>query len=95
MGLALALSCGQQKESGSQNAVISADPSAKPAMAVEKNDELEKLAENKSDPVCKMPVTAGVSDTLSYDGHVIGFCSPECREEFAKSPKDFALEFKK
>ena len=45
------------------------------------------LVDNKKDPTCGMPVTAGISDTAHYDGHVLGFCSSECKNEFLKNPK--------
>lgn len=45
------------------------------------------LVDNKKDPACGMPVTAGISDTAHYDGHVLGFCSKECKEAFLKNPK--------
>lgn len=43
--------------------------------------------DNKKDPSCGMPVTAGVSDTAHYETKVIGFCSTECKNEFLKNPK--------
>ena len=45
------------------------------------------LVNNKKDPTCGMPVTAGIADTAHYDGHVLGFCSAECKAEFLKNPK--------
>jgi YHS domain-containing protein len=45
------------------------------------------LVQNKKDPTCGMPVTAGISDTAHYDNKVLGFCSPGCKEEFLKNPK--------
>jgi YHS domain-containing protein len=42
---------------------------------------------NKKDPTCGMPVSAGISDTAHYDNKVIGFCSTECKNEFLKNPK--------
>ncbi len=45
------------------------------------------LVDNKKDPTCGMPVTAGISDTAHYDNHVLGFCSTECKDEFLKNPK--------
>jgi YHS domain-containing protein len=55
------------------------------SMAVKTID--PSLVDNKKDPTCGMPVSAGVSDTAHYDNHVIGFCSSECKAEFAKDPK--------
>ena len=45
------------------------------------------LVNNKKDPTCGMPVTAGIGDTTHYEGHVLGFCSAECKAEFLKNPK--------
>jgi YHS domain-containing protein len=55
------------------------------------------LVDNKKDPSCGMPVSAGVSDTLHFKNKVLGFCSTECKESFMKdAEKSFAsVEFKK
>ena len=45
------------------------------------------LVDNKKDPTCGMPVTAGISDTAHYDNNVLGFCAAGCKEEFLKNPK--------
>ena len=45
------------------------------------------LVDNKKDPTCGMPVTAGISDTAHYDNKVLGFCASGCKEEFLKNPK--------
>ena len=45
------------------------------------------IVDNKKDPTCGMPVTAGISDTAHYDNKVLGFCSAGCKEEFLKNPK--------
>ena len=45
------------------------------------------LVNNKKDPSCGMPVTAGISDTAHYDNKVLGFCSTGCKDEFLKNPK--------
>lgn len=42
------------------------------------------VVDNKKDPSCGMPVTAGISDTLHYNNKVLGFCSAECKADFAK-----------
>jgi YHS domain-containing protein len=44
------------------------------------------MVDNKKDPSCGMPVTAGIGDTVHYQGKVIGFCSKECKDEFLKDP---------
>ena len=46
-----------------------------------------KILDNKKDPTCGMPVTAGISDTAHYKNKVIGFCSTECKAEFLKNPE--------
>ncbi|MBV9986211.1 MAG: YHS domain-containing protein [Chitinophagaceae bacterium] len=45
------------------------------------------LVDNRKDPSCGMPVTAGILDTAHYKGHVLGFCSKECKAAFEKSPE--------
>jgi len=42
------------------------------------------IVDNKKDPTCGMPVTAGISDTMHYNNKVLGFCASECKAEFAK-----------
>jgi YHS domain-containing protein len=44
------------------------------------------LVNNKKDPTCGMPTSAGISDTAHYENKVIGFCSSECKTEFLKNP---------
>jgi YHS domain-containing protein len=45
------------------------------------------LVDNRKDPSCGMPVTAGIHDTAHYKGNVLGFCSKECKEGFQKNPE--------
>jgi YHS domain-containing protein len=44
------------------------------------------LVNNKKDPSCGMPVSAGISDTAHYKDKVLGFCSKECKDSFKKNP---------
>jgi YHS domain-containing protein len=44
------------------------------------------LVNNKKDPSCGMPVTAGIADTAHYKDKVLGFCGTECKNEFKKNP---------
>ena len=44
------------------------------------------LVDNKKDPSCGMPVTAGITDTAHYKDKVLGFCSKECKDAFLKNP---------
>ena len=46
-----------------------------------------EMVDNKKDPTCGMPVSAGISDTAHYKDKVIGFCSAECKDEFKKAPE--------
>jgi YHS domain-containing protein len=48
------------------------------------------MVDNKKDPNCGMPVTAGIADTVHYKGKVYGFCSDECRDAFLKNPEALA-----
>ena len=45
------------------------------------------LVDNKKDPSCGMPVTAGITDTAHYKDKVLGFCSKECKDAFLKNPE--------
>jgi YHS domain-containing protein len=54
--------------------------------STEKNYDIA-LVNNKKDPSCGMPVTAGISDTAHYKNYVLGFCSTECKNEFLKNPE--------
>ena len=74
------------------------DTTAKIAMDTMSTKTYEvSLVDNKKDPTCGMPVTAGISDTTHYDKHVIGFCSTACKDEFLRNPKGglAAAELKK
>lgn len=44
---------------------------------------------NELDPVCEMPISKHLKDTLTYDGKLYGFCSSNCKEEFKANPKNF------
>lgn len=46
---------------------------------------------SKTDFICGMPVSAGVSDTTHYKDGVYGFCSPECKAEFDKNPAAYIV----
>ena len=38
------------------------------------------------DPVCKMKVKEGVTDTVHYGGKLYGFCGESCKESFQENP---------
>jgi YHS domain-containing protein len=44
-----------------------------------------QTVDNKKDPVCGMPASAGIEDTIHYKDKAIGFCSDECRDQFLKN----------
>ena len=48
----------------------------------------------KKDPVCGMPISAGLTDTSHYKNGVYGFCSAECKDEFIKSPAGYVAAIK-
>jgi len=48
------------------------------------------MVDNKKDPNCGMPVTAGIEDTVHYKDKVYGFCSEECKDAFLKNPDGLA-----
>ncbi|MFZ1527431.1 MAG: YHS domain-containing protein [Ferruginibacter sp.] len=50
------------------------------------------MVSNKKDPICGMPVTAGISDTTHYENKAYGFCSAECKDEFKKTPLAYMKE---
>jgi YHS domain-containing protein len=85
MASLLILSCGQTNDKANAasvdtNQVATMDTAAEKTYAV-------SLVNNKKDPTCGMPVTAGISDTTHYENLVLGFCSTECKNEFLKNPK--------
>ena len=79
------LSCGQPNDktntaSADTAQVAIMDTTAEKTYAI-------SLVNNKKDPTCGMPVTAGISDTAHYEKNVLGFCSVECKNEFLKNLK--------
>lgn len=36
------------------------------------------------DPVCQMPLSAGIADTAIIDGKTYGFCATECKDTYVK-----------
>lgn len=59
-------------------------------MSVTKTDSVKftaAMVDNKRDPSCGMPVSAGIGDTAHYKNLVLGFCSKECKDEFLKNPE--------
>ena len=81
----LACSCNQQPKAAAafHSPAYSASDTAKPKFT-------RDMVDNLKDPSCGMPLTAGIDDTLNYNGKVYGFCSDECRDEFKKNPAQLA-----
>lgn len=52
------------------------------------------MVDNKKDPSCGMPLTAGLEDTAHYKGKVYGFCSKECKNEFLARPDAYIAKMK-
>jgi YHS domain-containing protein len=46
----------------------------------------QAMVDNKKDPSCGMPLSAGIGDTVYYKGKLYGFCSDECKQLFLKNP---------
>jgi YHS domain-containing protein len=52
------------------------------------------LIDNTKDPVCGMPASAGMEDSVHVGNKVIGFCSKECKSEYLKNPKAYSVVYK-
>ena len=81
--------CNHSQQSGkSENAELTDSSSMKPAVTIDsaKKKFTVAMVDNKKDPNCGMPVTAGIEDTVHYKGKVYGFCSNECKQAFLKNP---------
>jgi len=63
------------------------DTTAQSSMEPATTSFLVSMVNNKKDPTCGMPVTAGISDTAHYKDKVIGFCSAGCKDEFKLAPE--------
>ncbi len=52
------------------------------------------LIDNTKDPVCGMPTSAGMEDSVHVGNKVVGFCSKECKDEYLKNPKAYSVVYK-
>jgi YHS domain-containing protein len=95
MGIVFFVACNSEPSKEKTPAPAPAATAIIPADSTKSYD--QALVDNKKDPSCGMPVSAGVSDTLHFKNKVLGFCSTECKESFLKdAKKSFAsVEFKK
>jgi YHS domain-containing protein len=84
-GLLICISCKQKEKQANPilNEVAVMDTSGR-------ENTFKKIKfDNKKDFVCGMPISAGVTDTITYKGKLYGFCAKECKEEFLKDPKQY------
>jgi YHS domain-containing protein len=59
------------------------------------NSSLKSLVTKyKTDPVCSMPLSAGITDSTVYKKDVLGFCSPACKALFLETPEKYAKQLK-
>lgn len=89
--LLLAAACNQASKPANTNTPAT-DTAMKATVAAPKYE--AALVDNKKDPSCGMPVTAGIEDTLHYKGKVLGFCSKECKDAFVEKPDSFVVVYK-
>jgi YHS domain-containing protein len=85
------MACGNESSSTSATVDSTANNNIDSAANAASEDSVTSydisIVDNKKDPTCGMPVTAGISDTAHYNNKVLGFCSAGCKEEFLKNPK--------
>ena len=79
----LVFACNQKPKNETNSAVMKQVDTTKPKFTA-------NMVDNKKDPSCGMPLTAGIDDTAHYNGKVYGFCSDECKQQFLKNPKELA-----
>ncbi len=84
-GTFLIAACNNEPVKTGEPETVTTDTAAKTAESSPAFDHL--LVDNKKDPSCGMPVTAGISDTAHYKDKVLGFCSKECKESFHQNPE--------
>jgi YHS domain-containing protein len=81
------IACGNETNNQANTATPIDTMAATPTDTASEKTYDVKILDNKKDPTCGMPVTAGVSDTAHYKNKVIGFCASECKAEFLKNPE--------
>ena len=53
-----------------------------PPDTTQKSEYSDIIFASKKDTVCGMPLSAGIGDTLQWNGKVYGFCSKKCKDVF-------------
>ncbi|MEO8413461.1 MAG: YHS domain-containing protein [Ginsengibacter sp.] len=74
------ISCNQQQKENKESRAF-------PVTQVDSSKFTANMVDNKRDPSCGMPVSAGIEDTVHYKNKVLGFCSKDCKEDFLKDPE--------
>ena len=74
------ISCNQQPKETKESQVV-------PVAQADSSKFTAAMVDNKRDPSCGMPVSAGIEDTVHYKNKVLGFCSKECKDDFLKDPE--------
>ena len=83
----------KQKADAASN--IALKPSTDSTAAVDSTKKYTiAMVANKYDPSCRMPLTAGLEDTVHYQGKTYGFCSKECKSEFLRNPKGYVAKMR-
>lgn len=52
-------------------------------------EKLDVAVVNQLDPICQMKTADHLSDTITYKGHLYGFCSSGCKQTFSKNPENY------
>ncbi len=70
----------------SDNKTESANTTHESAMhsAPQENKFADVQFASDKDPVCQMPLSAGIADTAVIDDNIYGFCAIECKETYVK-----------
>ncbi len=86
----MTIACNQHSKSAVDEAAVKSTDSMMVRTDTTKVKYTTAMVDNRKDPNCGMPVTAGIEDTVHYKGKVYGFCSEECKAAFLKNPVELA-----
>jgi YHS domain-containing protein len=87
MGVLFALACNNNPTKEIKSPAFESSPSTADSARTKFT---AAMVDNKKDPSCGMPVSAGIADTALFKGKVYGFCSKECKNLFLKNPDSLA-----
>lgn len=91
-GITVAASCNNPRTSGTAKSDPVKVQQAKTTVKTDTTKFTLSMVDNKKDFVCRMPLTAGIGDTVHYKGKVYGFCSKGCKESFLQDPESYLAE---